>query len=136
MAAGATVHRTPSPAAAPRTPAPPPAAARASRVGRAMVRTPFTDAAPPALRLKPAAGRVGFSGGEPIASAVRSPIERTLGVDLSDVRVHTGGRASAAAAALNARAFAYGTHIALAPGEQPSNLRLMAHEAAHVVQQQ
>ena len=52
--------------------------------------------------------------------------------DVSDVRVAVGGAATDASRALGARAYATGTTIAFA--EAP-DLRLAAHEAAHVVQQ-
>jgi len=52
--------------------------------------------------------------------------------DLSAVRAHVGGEAAAANQAMGAEGFATGNHIAFA--EQP-DLRLAAHEAAHVVQQ-
>src|SRR5262249_34092815 len=62
--------------------------------------------------------------------------ERSYGVNLGNVRVHTGVGAQTAARMLSARAFTYGNQIFLGPGEQPTDLGLMAHEAAHVVQQQ
>ena len=51
---------------------------------------------------------------------------------LDAVRVHTGGSAAAAAGAIGAEAYATGTDIAFASA--PSR-ELVAHEAAHVVQQ-
>jgi len=55
-------------------------------------------------------------------------IEALSGLDLSDVRVHTG---SARPAALDALAYAQGSDIHLAPGQE----RQLPHEAWHVVQQ-
>jgi len=52
--------------------------------------------------------------------------------DLSGVRAHSGRHAADATYALNAKAYTMGDQIAF--GEQP-DLRLAAHEAAHVVQQ-
>ncbi|MDT7605497.1 MAG: hypothetical protein QOF61_3494, partial [Acidobacteriota bacterium] len=119
-----------------------PAAARTATPARAL--TP----APPALRLgiAPAAGRGARAegvaqlvsspgGGDPLPAQVREALETGLGADLKAVRVHTDARAEAAAAALPARAFTYGTHIFLGAGARPTDLGLMAHEAAHVVQQ-
>ena len=60
-------------------------------------------------------------------------LERTFGVDLGAVRVHTDARAAGAAASLSARAFAHGQQIALGAGERPTDVGLMAHEVAHVV---
>ncbi|MEL7470076.1 MAG: DUF4157 domain-containing protein [Pseudomonadota bacterium] len=73
--------------------------------------------------------------GNPIPETVRSQIEHSTGSDLSDVRVHDDTRAQQAAKDLNARAFASGRDIWLGKGESPTNTRLIAHEAAHVVQQ-
>lgn len=74
--------------------------------------------------------------GEPLPPEVRERIESHLGVALGGVQVHTGPAAQDAAAHLGARAFTFGGHIFLGPGESPSDLALMAHEATHVVQQQ
>lgn len=75
------------------------------------------------------------AAGSPLASDVRSKVEPALGTDLSDVRVHDDPAAHSASAALSARAFAYGRDVFLGRGESPSDTRLVAHEAAHVVQQ-
>lgn len=141
----ATPSRPARPAPA-RTPAPAPVARRAS---------------PPAVRLPPAGGgseavhvhaegaaaehaikptgladfAVTAGPGEPLPQAVRPQLEETFGASLEGVRVHTDTRAAAVASSLNARAFTYGTHIFLGPRERPTDLRLIAHETAHVVQQ-
>jgi Domain of unknown function (DUF4157) len=52
--------------------------------------------------------------------------------DVSSVRAHIGGHAAAAAARLNADAYASGEDVVLPPN---ADLRLVAHEAAHVLQQ-
>src|SRR5205085_12694597 len=65
----------------------------------------------------------------------RNPLARTFSVDLTPIRVHTDASAQRVARTLSTRAFAYGKDIFLGPGEQPTDLRLMAHEVAHVVQQ-
>ena len=59
---------------------------------------------------------------------LRAGIEALSGLDLSDVRVHAN---SAQPAALNALAYAQGSDIHLAPGQE----RQLPHEAWHVVQQ-
>lgn len=58
-----------------------------------------------------------------------------LGADLSVVRVHTGPAAQHVAAHVHARAFTIGSHIYLNAGERPDDLALLAHEAAHTLQQ-
>jgi hypothetical protein len=76
------------------------------------------------------------SGGQPLAPAVRMAVESSLQADMQDVRVHSDANAQNEAARVQARAFAHGSDIFLGRGESPGDLRLMAHEAAHVVQQQ
>jgi hypothetical protein len=76
------------------------------------------------------------ASGQPLAPHVQEAIERSFLVDLSSVRLHTGAYAQRSAEQLSARAFTFGSDIFLGSGEQPSDLTLIAHEAAHVVQQQ
>lgn len=82
------------------------------------------------------AGKLG--AGQPLDAATRAWFEPKLGRDLSDVRIHTDAGAAQAAQQLAARAFTFGNHIAFAAGEyQPdseSGKRLLAHELAHVMQ--
>lgn len=66
---------------------------------------------------------------------IAAQISRSLGVDMTPVRVHTDARAAETTQMLGARALTVGPHIFLGRGERPNNLPLMAHEAAHVVQQ-
>jgi hypothetical protein len=73
--------------------------------------------------------------GSPLPRATRGTLESGIGVDLRDVRVHTGPAAEQATQQLRARAFTHGKDIWLGRGESPSDTRLMAHEATHVVQQ-
>jgi phage-related protein len=73
--------------------------------------------------------------GLPITPYVRSRIEPVVGADLGRARIHTGGDANRAATSLHARAFTHRHHIFLGSGESAHDLRLMAHEATHVVQQ-
>lgn len=75
------------------------------------------------------------SGGSPMRPDVRGRLESSMGTDLSGVRVHEGGSASAAARSINARAFTHQSDIWLGEGESQSDLHLMAHEATHVLQQ-
>jgi hypothetical protein len=89
-----------------------------------------TPARPSAMSALPATG-----GGRPMPPAVRSRIEPHLGASLDTVRVHTGPDVDRAAAALQARAFTHRDQIFLGRRESPDDIGLMAHEAAHVVQQ-
>ncbi len=124
-------------------PAPPPA-----RIAAPPARAAATTTAPPAVRLQ-AGGAKGAVGpeqgkklvraagpGEPLPETVRAELEKSLGADLSGVRVHRGPQASAAVDALSARAVTYGANVFLGPRERPTDLALLAHEVAHVVQQQ
>jgi Domain of unknown function (DUF4157) len=78
-------------------------------------------------------------GGQPLASSAARALEPAMGESLGDVRVHTGDGAAALARAVSARAFTVGSDIFFAPGEYqpgtPSGNELIAHEAAHVIQQ-
>lgn len=77
-------------------------------------------------------------GGQPLPREVRSELEPRFRRDLSEVRVHTDSSAASAARSIGARAFAYGAHIAFAPGEyrpaERDGRRLLAHEITHSVQ--
>lgn len=73
--------------------------------------------------------------GQPVDRNVRARVEPQLGVTLDDVRVHTDDHAAEGAAAIEARAFTFGKDVFLGPGEQPTDLALMAHELTHVAQQ-
>ena len=82
-----------------------------------------------------ASSGAGSSEGERLPEATRAALEQGLGADLSAVRVRRDSRSQEVAKRLSARAFAYGPTIVLGPNERPDDLPLMAHEAAHVVQQ-
>jgi len=109
---------------------------------------PPADVAPPTITLgrpashvvkdqtlKKLASTTITSTGAPLPVAVKSPLTHSFSVDLTPIRVHTDARAQLTVRSFNTRAFAYGHNIFLGPGESPSDLRLMAHEVAHVVQQ-
>src|SRR5437773_2116328 len=99
--------------------------------------------APPAIRLeaaKPPSARTQTppraGGAQAVPADVRKAIEEILQVDLEGVRVHTDTNANQLATSLGARAVTFGADIFLGPGERPTDLQLLAHEVAHVVQQQ
>lgn len=73
--------------------------------------------------------------GVPLRPDVRQRLETGIGADFGDVRVHQDEQAQSAAAAINARAFTHKNNIWLGAGQSQSDIRLMAHEATHVVQQ-
>lgn len=98
-------------------------------------------------KLEPGASREGgvarvpmaSSGGSPLPSSVRAPMESGLGHDFSSVRVHTGTEAARATSSVNARAFTVGSDIYFSPGryepQSKAGQHLLAHELTHVVQQ-
>lgn len=79
------------------------------------------------------------SSGARLPSTVQQLFERSLGADLSGVRVHTGSESMLAAHAVRAKAYALGNDIHFAAGQydpaSASGLHLLAHEVAHTVQQ-
>jgi hypothetical protein len=99
--------------------------------------TDKTSQSKPLTRLAPLApGRESTASGQPLLPHVKEAIEKSLSIDLSSVRVHSGATAQETAEALSAKAFTFGSQIVLGKGAHPSDLGLIAHEAAHVIQQQ
>jgi Domain of unknown function (DUF4157) len=80
-----------------------------------------------------------FGGGRPLEDPARNFMEARFARDFTAVRIHTDGEAAASARALNARAYTLGRDIVFASGEylpeSGEGRRLLAHELAHVVQQ-
>ena len=98
-----------------------------------------------AMRLEPAKPRpaaLGVAktprqgGGQSLPPHIQEAIETSLMVDLSSVRLHASSAAQRKAQSLGARAFTFGNDIYLGDGEHPTDLTLISHEAAHVIQQQ
>jgi hypothetical protein len=79
------------------------------------------------------------TGGQPVAAGLRTHMERGLGADFGDVRVHTDAQADQLSRAVSARAFTTGRDIFFRHGEynpgSSGGQRLVAHELTHVVQQ-
>jgi hypothetical protein len=78
--------------------------------------------------------------GRPLDAATRADMEQRFGCDFGDVRVHTDAHAERSARAVSARAYTFGGEVVFAAGEYSpytaEGRRLLAHELAHVVQQQ
>lgn len=85
--------------------------------------------APLQTKLEPA------SSGSPLPESVRQQVEPVLDTDLGHVRVHNHPADQETAKSLHARAFTHQNHIWLGPGQSAEDVKLMAHESAHVVQQ-
>jgi len=80
------------------------------------------------------------SSGRPLEPALRQDMEQRFGHDFSGVRVHSGAAAEQSARDVNAHAYTVGHDIVFgagrfAPGTHDGR-RLLAHELAHVVQQE
>lgn len=78
------------------------------------------------------------SPGQPLDSQTRTFMESRFGQNFSHVRIHTDGRATEAAAAVNAKAYTVHNHIVFWQGqyspETREGQRLLAHELTHVLQ--
>ena len=83
----------------------------------------------------PIVNRVLSSPGQPLDTATRSFMEPRFRHDFSHVRIHTDRRAAESAHEVDAVAYTVGSHIAFSNPAQKADRRLLAHELAHVVQQ-
>jgi hypothetical protein len=104
--------------------------------GKALMRSglrPGPSKAPPVVH------EVLAMAGERLEANVRLTMQRRLGRDFSQVRVHAGLRADDAAASVSARAFTVGSDIVFGRGQYApgtaAGASLLTHELAHVVQQ-
>jgi hypothetical protein len=107
---------------------------------RLMRRTgPGVNAGPDAVVAPDLVHNVLAGPGQPIDRASRDFFEPRIGRDLSAVRVHLGAAAATSARAVGAHAYTVGSRIVFAAGayapESEVGKRLLAHELAHVVQQ-
>jgi len=79
------------------------------------------------------------SPAEPLDPGTRASMERSLGHDLSGVRVHHGAEAARSARDVNALAYTVGRQVVFGEGRyDPSSTggrELLAHELVHVIQQ-
>jgi hypothetical protein len=73
--------------------------------------------------------------GKPLPDPIRRTLEAQMGYDFSQVKVNTGPAAAELCQRVGARAFTHGRDIWLGRGESIFDVRLMAHELTHVVQQ-
>jgi hypothetical protein len=82
---------------------------------------------------------VGKGGGDPLPGKLRRNMEKSFGLDFSDVRLHTGTTAESSARSVQASAYTVGNEIVLgadsASIESDAGRRTLAHELTHVVQQ-
>lgn len=91
-------------------------------------------------RTAPAAAPVVQASGAPLEHGTREFMERRFGHDFSRVRVHTDSTAASSAKLANAEAYTVGANVVFGSGQyapgSPSGRELLAHELAHVVQQE
>ena len=84
-------------------------------------------------------GRVLGSSGRQLEPALKQEMEYRFGYDFSKVRVHTGGAAEQSAHDVSANAYTVGHNIVFGASqfvpETHAGRRLIAHELAHVIQQ-
>lgn len=84
-------------------------------------------------------GDVLRSPGAPLDAATRASFGARFGHDFSEVRVHTGARATESARAIQSLAYTVGQHIVFDAGRYSpatdTGRTLLGHELAHVVQQ-
>jgi len=106
---------------------------RKKRLQRKAANQAETSAVPPIVR------EVLATTGQPLDPATRAFMEPHFGHDFSRVRVHTGAKAAASARAINALAYTVGRAVMFGAGQYGpqtgAGKRLLAHELAHVVQQ-
>ena len=103
------------------------------------------QAVPGTLRVGPADHPAERQADHMAAAVLRSPATQSPasasqgGFDFGGVRLHTDGQAAASAAAIGAKAYTIGNHIVFGAGqyrpETAEGRELLAHELAHVVQQ-
>ncbi len=83
---------------------------------------------------------ISSSPGRPLAPAQRERFESGMGHDFRNVRLHSSGEAARSAADAGARAYTSGDNIVFGEGEYrpgtPAGDELLAHELAHVAQQE
>lgn len=82
---------------------------------------------------------ISSGGGAPLDTDTRTDMERRMGADFSDVRVHTGTAAHESAKSVGAHAYTVGNNVVFQrDAYDPSSSRgrtTLAHELTHVIQQ-
>ena len=85
-------------------------------------------------------GKPPSDAGEPLDESTRVVMETRFGRDFGSVRIHASGEAARTTRDFSAHAYTTGSHIAFAPGayapDSEGGHALLAHELAHVVQQE
>jgi hypothetical protein len=83
--------------------------------------------------------RVVSSSGQPLPGGTRAAVERRLGHDFSNVRIHTDREAAESARSVGATAYTVGRHVVFGAGawqpETTAGQATLTHELVHTVQQ-
>jgi len=72
---------------------------------------------------------------QPLPGPLKKALAEALDADLGKVRVHTGGNTADLAKEVGAKAFAIGPDIYFAKASDAKDMKVLAHELTHVVQQ-
>lgn len=108
-------------------------------VGNAGVASLLQRTASAEEEVSPVKELMNSGGGSALDGPTRSFMESRLGADFSDVRVHTGAKATEAARSVQAHAYTVGTDLVFQDGQyNPSSndgRKMLAHELTHVMQQ-
>lgn len=75
-----------------------------------------------------------FTRGDPIDSALRSPLERSMNADFSAVRLHTGIEAESVTTRVDSPAVSFGSDIFMSAVAAPRFGEVLVHELVHVAQ--
>ncbi|WP_051614132.1 eCIS core domain-containing protein [Paenibacillus sp. UNC217MF] len=115
----------------------PPAKSTQLESNKGLLQRSATRAEKPSV-IPPIVHEVLKSPGQPLEASTRAFMEPRFGHDFSCVRVHTDARAAESAREVNALAYTVGQDIVFGEGqhkpETTAGKKLMAHELAHVVQ--
>jgi len=103
------------------------------------IKVPVTSAVEPP-RVSPIVDQVLRSPGQPLDAETRAFFEPRFGRDFAKVRIHTDEAAAASTRRVDAAAYTFGSNIVFGAGEYAlqttDGRKLLAHELAHVVQQE
>lgn len=82
---------------------------------------------------------ISSGGGQPLDTDTRADMERRMGADFSDVRVHTDSAAHESAKGVGAHAYTVGSNVVFQRDaydpSSPQGRTTLAHELTHVIQQ-
>ena len=94
----------------------------------------------PLATVPPSVDQALASPGMPLEPALRQDMEQRFDHDFSRVRVHHDATAAESARAMQARAYTVGRDVVFSAGgyapRSPQGSQLLAHELAHVIQQE